>query len=190
MYDYPEDGIRRTGDPDRGECGIVIEKIEFAQSGTWKCEVLRKQRPGSNKIGSEATNSEFRVDVFRTARVNRDPAKLQGYEENDRNAEIVMEVEVDKDKEEYTDFYWIVHRSLKIYEGEIKCSSSSGPRNNQNCYEALRRKRIGRRSSSNSKKYELILVIDRLEREDLEDRIFLVKDFREVMKCLNFLTWE
>ena len=29
------------------------------------------------KIGSEATSSEFRVDVFRTARVDRDPAKLQ-----------------------------------------------------------------------------------------------------------------
>ena len=39
-----------------------------------------------------------------------------------------------------------------------------------------------------NKEYELILIIDRLEREDLEDRIFLVKDFREVMKYLNFLT--
>ena len=48
-YDYTEDGIRRTGDADHGECGIIISKIDFAQSGTWKCEVLRKQRPGSGK---------------------------------------------------------------------------------------------------------------------------------------------
>merc|ERR1712141_802433 len=57
----------------------------------------------------------------------------------------------------------------------------SGPRRKQNCYDASRRKRLGKRKAANNGiiKYELSLMIDRLEREDLEDRIFLVRDFRE-----------
>ena len=55
----------------------MIRDIDFAQSGTWKCEILRKQRPGSTRIGSEVTSAEFRVDVFRTARFDKSPAKLQ-----------------------------------------------------------------------------------------------------------------
>ena len=38
---------------------------------------MRKQRPGSTRIGSEVTSAEFRVDVFRTARFDKSPAKLQ-----------------------------------------------------------------------------------------------------------------
>ena len=77
QYDYKDDGIERIGDADEGQCGIMIRDIDFAQSGTWKCEILRKQRPGSTRIGSEVTSAEFRVDVFRTARFDKSPAKLQ-----------------------------------------------------------------------------------------------------------------
>ena len=98
-----------------------------------------------------------------------------------------MEVEIDKNREQYTDFYWIVRRNMKIYEGDISCIGS-GPRRKQNCYDASRRKRLGKRKASNNGiiKYELSLMIDRLEREDLEDRIFLVRDFREV-RTFHFL---
>ena len=109
-----------------------------------------------------------------------------------------MEVEIDKRKEEFTDFYWIVRRNLRIFEGERECTRTSGSsRRDENCYESLRRKKIRSKSKdgdsrtkfflglpSRSKghivKFELILIIDRLELEDLENRIFLVKDYREV----------
>ena len=124
---------------------------------------------------------------------------FQGYEEDDKNVEIIMEVEIDKRKEEFTDFYWIVRRNLRIFEGERECIRTSGSsRRDENCYESLRRTKIrntdsddstrtkfflGLPSRNNAKhivKYELILLIDRLDLEDLENRIFLVKDYREV----------
>ena len=124
---------------------------------------------------------------------------FQGYEEDDKNVEIIMEVEIDKRKEEFTDFYWIVRRNLRIFEGERECIRTSGSsRRDENCYESLRRTKIrntdsddstrtkfflGLPSRNNAKhivKYELILLIDRLELEDMENRIFLVKDYREV----------
>ena len=91
-----------------------------------------------------------------------------------------MEVEVDESKEKFTDFYWIVRRSLKIYEGEEDCLDSG--RREGNCYEASRKRKIGSSRSSNKGivKYELSLFIDEIEEEDLEERIFLVKDYREV----------
>ena len=110
-----------------------------------------------------------------------------------------MEVEIDKRKEEFTDFYWIVRRNLRIFEGERECIRTSGSsRRDENCYESLRRTKIRNKSKDNDSrtkfflglpsknngghivKYELILIIDRLELEDLENRIFLVKDYREV----------
>ena len=72
IYDYVEEGIEATGDYDNGECGIIIRDIDYAKSGDWKCEITRKNRPGSGRIGSEATSSLFRVDVFRTSRLNDD----------------------------------------------------------------------------------------------------------------------
>ena len=100
-----------------------------------------------------------------------------------------MEVEVDESKEKFTDFYWIVRRSLKIFEGEEKCLDSG--RRGDNCYEASRKRKIGNRSSSSKKgivKYELTLFIDQIGEEDLEERIFLVKDYREVsvLLCEHF----
>ena len=124
---------------------------------------------------------------------------FQGYEEDDKNVEIIMEVEIDKREEEFADFYWIVRRNLRIFEGERECIRTSGSsRRDENCYESLRRTKIrntdsddstrtkfflGLPSRNNAKhivKYELILLIDRLDLEDLENRIFLVKDYREV----------
>ena len=61
----------------KGECGIKIRNIGFEKSGTWKCEVLRKQRPGSTVLGSEVTSSSIKVDVFRTSRLNDDELELQ-----------------------------------------------------------------------------------------------------------------
>ena len=72
IYDYSEEGIEATGDYDNGECGIIIRDINYAKSGDWKCEITRKGRPGSARLGSEATSSSFRVDVFRTSRLNDD----------------------------------------------------------------------------------------------------------------------
>ena len=76
IYDYVEEGIEATGDYDNGECGIIIRDIDYAKSGDWKCEITRKNRPGSGRIGSEATSSLFRVDVFRTSRLNDDSELL------------------------------------------------------------------------------------------------------------------
>ena len=45
LYEYKEEGIEPSGDVDKGECGIIIRNIDYKNSGTWKCEVLRKQRP-------------------------------------------------------------------------------------------------------------------------------------------------
>lgn len=102
-----------------------------------------------------------------------------------------MEVEVDESKEKFTDFYWIVRRSLKVYEGDEACIDSG--RRGDNCYEASRKRKIGsNRSSGGSNKgivkYELSLYIDQIEEEDLEERIFLVKDYREVsvLLCEHF----
>ena len=47
------------------------------QSGTWTCEVLRKQRPGSSKLGSEATSAEFHIDVYRRKGHSQNLARLQ-----------------------------------------------------------------------------------------------------------------
>lgn len=71
-YDYSADGIEVAGNLDNGECGIIIRNVGFANSGTWKCELLRKQRPGSAVIGSEVTNAEIKLDVFRTSRLADD----------------------------------------------------------------------------------------------------------------------
>ena len=51
-----EDGIERFGNADKGECGIVIDRIDFSKSGIWKCEVMRKRRPGSSRIGTVLYN--------------------------------------------------------------------------------------------------------------------------------------
>ncbi len=90
--------------------------------------------------------------------------------------EIVAEVEVNEAKEEFTDFFWLVRKSLKIYEGEKECIGSG---RQENCYDASRRRRLRRQDNNGLTKYELILDVDRLDREDLESKIYLVKDFRE-----------
>ena len=77
IHQYEEDDIEAAGDVDNGECGIKIRNIDYRNSGTWKCEILRKQRPGSTRLGSEVTNAEFKVDVFRTSRLNDDDSELQ-----------------------------------------------------------------------------------------------------------------
>ena len=51
-----------------------------------------------------------------------------------------MEVEINKDKEEFTDFYWLVQKSFIVYENEKEKCLGSGRR--ENCYFARRRKRI------------------------------------------------
>ena len=92
-----------------------------------------------------------------------------------------MEMEINENKEEYTDFYWIVRRNLKIYEGDLSCTGTR-KRRNQNCYDALKRRKIRTKNKSNGIiKYELSLIIDKLEKEDVEEPIFLVKDYREVL---------
>jgi len=177
IYQYEKDGIEAAGDVDKGECGIKIRNIGFEKSGTWKCEVLRKQRPGSTVLGSEVTSSSIKVDVFRTSRLNDDELELQGYEEDDERVEIVMEVEVNQDKEKFTDFFWLVQKSIKIYENEEECLGSG---RRKNCYFARRRKRIpGKITNGKIKKYEMILEIETLTREDLESKMFLIKDYRE-----------
>ena len=85
-----------------------------------------------------------------------------------------MEVEVNENAEEFTDFFWIVQKIKKVYEGEIECIGSG---RNENCYEAKRRRRISGNRSGNVT-YELELRIDTLEREDIELKLFLLKDFR------------
>ena len=77
IYEYKDDGIEAAGNVDNGECGIKIRNIGYEKSGTWKCEVVRKQRPGSTILGSEVTASSIRVDVFRTSRLNDDNVQLQ-----------------------------------------------------------------------------------------------------------------
>jgi hypothetical protein len=64
-----------------------------------------------------------------------------------------------------------------------------GSGNRKNCYEAQRRRRIGRRSSQNGGivKYELILDVDEITTEDVDNKLVLVKDYREVIKPINFL---
>ena len=64
---------------------------------------------------------------------------LQGYEEDDDDVEIVMEVEVNENKEKFTDFFWLIQKSIKIYENERDCLGSG---RRKNCYFARRRKRI------------------------------------------------
>ena len=50
-----------------------------------------------------------------------------------------MEVEVNEDKEKFTDFFWLVQKSIKIYENDEDCLGSG---RRENCYFARRRKRI------------------------------------------------
>ena len=50
-----------------------------------------------------------------------------------------MEVEVNEDKEKFTDFFWLVQKSIKIYEYDEDCLGSG---RRENCYFARRRKRI------------------------------------------------
>ena len=100
---------------------------------------------------------------------------FKGYREDDDDVEIVMEVEVNESKEEFTDFYWLVQKSLKVYEGELECLGSG---RRKNCYEAKRKRRIGK-SKNGNRIYELILQIDTLTREDIENKMFLIKDYRE-----------
>ena len=57
-----------------------------------------------------------------------------------------MEMEINENKEEYTDFYWIVRRTLKIYEGDLACTGTR-KRRNQNCYDALKRRKIRTKGS-------------------------------------------
>ena len=64
---------------------------------------------------------------------------FQGYEEDDDDVEIVMEVEVNEDKEKFTDFFWLIQKSIKIYENDKKCLGSG---RRENCYFARRRKKI------------------------------------------------
>ena len=77
ILDYEDEGIVHAGDFNNGECGIIVRDIDYEKSGTWKCEVLRKQRPGSSVIGSEITATTFKVDVFRTSRLNDDDFEFQ-----------------------------------------------------------------------------------------------------------------
>lgn len=173
---------------------------------------MRKYRPGSSVIGSEVASTTFKVDVFRTSRLNGAHKELQvvvidfgtfnfesrnlslqGYREDDSNAAIEMEVEVNENTEEFTDFYWIVQRSLKLYEGDASCRDSNGADirrpsgRSGNCYYARRRRRIGKRKQylNGIVKYKLVLEIDKLTREDLLGKIFLVKDYREFHSTID-----
>ena len=42
----------------------------------------------------------------------------QGFTEDSQNVAIIMEVFIDESKEEFTDFFWLIQRSIKLYEGE------------------------------------------------------------------------
>ena len=64
---------------------------------------------------------------------------FQDYEEDDEDVLIVMEVEVNEDKEKFTDFFWLIQKSIKVYENDRKCLGSG---RRKNCYFARRRKRI------------------------------------------------
>ena len=86
---------------------------------------------------------------------------------------IRLDVEINENKEEFTDFFWIIQRYKKVYEGEIECVGSG---RNENCYEAKRKRRIGKNQGNVT--YELELRIDTLEKEDIELKVFLIKDFR------------
>lgn len=168
IYDHSQDGIEVAGDVDRGECGIIINDVGFQHHGDWKCELLRKSRL-PNVPGSEVASAEIRTEIFRTARLDDPEKRLQGYYRGDTDVRISMEVTVDTAKEEFTDFYWIVQRTLKIYEGERECLSS------RFCYESSRRRRY-RNGGENA--YTITLDIDELTREDLETPLVLVKDYR------------
>ena len=86
---------------------------------------------------------------------------------------IRLDVEINENKEEFTDFFWIIQRYKKVYEGEIECVGSG---RNENCYEAKRKRRVGKNQGNVT--YELELRIDTLEKEDIELKVFLIKDFR------------
>ena len=104
---------------------------------------------------------------------NPDLIFFKGYEEDDRDVVIRLDVEINENKEEFTDFFWIIQRYKKVYEGEIECVGSG---RNENCYEAKRKRRIGKNQGNVT--YELELRIDTLEKEDIELKVFLIKDFR------------
>ncbi|CAB4053887.1 NDUFA6 [Lepeophtheirus salmonis] len=55
IYEYWPDGIISIGDPDEGECGIMLKNTKLHQSGIWKCQLIRKSPHG---IGSQ--NLHFR----------------------------------------------------------------------------------------------------------------------------------
>ena len=104
---------------------------------------------------------------------NPDSIFFKGYEEDDRDVVIRLDVEINENKEEFTDFFWIIQRYKKVYEGEIECVGSG---RNENCYEAKRKRRVGKNQGNVT--YELELRIDTLEKEDIELKVFLIKDFR------------
>lgn len=85
-----------------------------------------------------------------------------------------MEVEVDESKEEFTDFFWLIRKSIRLYEGERKCLDSG---RRKNCYEARRRRRL--ETNNNLVTYELSLEIETLDRDDIDSKLYLVKDYRE-----------
>ena len=99
---------------------------------------------------------------------------FQGYEEDDDNVEIRMEVEVNEKKEEFTDFFWLIQKSIKVEEGEEECLSGG----RRDCYYAKRKRKISG-GQNGIQKYLMILEIDTLTREDIETKMFLIKDYRE-----------
>ncbi len=121
MYDYSAEGISQISEAEinSGNCGIVLDRAQLKQDGEWTCSVVRKQKPGSTSIGSEVTNTKIDLNVaFRRSRVSAE-LTIQGARRGDRGF-VEVDVEIDDD-EEFTDFFWILRRELKLYEGEEEC---------------------------------------------------------------------
>ncbi|XP_071750295.1 uncharacterized protein [Lepeophtheirus salmonis] len=173
IYEYWPDGIISIGDPDEGECGIMLKNTKLHQSGIWKCQLIRKSPHG---IGSQVANSKIDVKVIQNLRYIIEPT-LQGYEKGEINAVISLAINEPK----YTDalsFFWIIQRKYLIYEGDQWfCPSKLGV-----CYEPRRRKYL---RSPTGTKIILDLVISEVTTPDLEEPIVLIMEYVEKNSSSN-----